>query len=63
VRGRRELNFSDWSARQARRGRESAEKIREGEMPPASYLLMHPEARLAAAEQEQLIQGLAASLR
>ena len=63
VRGRRALNFSDWNARQARRGRESAEQIREGKMPPATYLLMHSEAQLSTAEQQQLIQGLQASLR
>ena len=37
--------------------------IREGEMPPAVYLPMHPAARLTAAEREQLVQGLLNSLR
>lgn len=31
-------------------------------MPPANYLPLHPEARLSAAEQAQLIEGLRKSL-
>ena len=31
-------------------------------MPPRSYLLMHPEARLTAAERDQLARGLDATL-
>lgn len=75
--GREALNFSEWGVAQARAeageagaGREGheaadevAEVIREGEMPPANYLVMHPEARLTATEQQQLIDGLQASLR
>lgn len=44
-------------------GEESAEMIREGEMPPRSYLLMHPEAKLTPAEQQLLADGLLRSLR
>ncbi|HXV97521.1 MAG TPA: heme-binding domain-containing protein [Anaerolineae bacterium] len=33
----------------------------EGEMPPAQFLLTHPEARLTDAEKQQLIRGLTAS--
>ena len=39
-----------------------AQQIRSGTMPPADYLLLHPEARLTDAEKEQLIQGLQKSL-
>lgn len=63
---RRELNFSEWSEKASRGGRmaeEAGEVIREGEMPPAQYLLMHPEADLTAAEKELLAKGLEASLR
>ena len=64
--GREHLNFSEWTG--ATRGRENpadeaGEKIAEGEMPPASYLWMHPDARLTDAEKQQLIDGLNASLR
>jgi hypothetical protein len=31
-------------------------------MPPRSYLLLHPEARLTDAEREQLARGLDATL-
>lgn len=59
--GREKLNFSEWGM-----GRqevdEVVEVIREGEMPPAMYVLAHPEARLTAAEKEQLISGLIRSL-
>ncbi len=59
LRGRRGLNFSEWGNSQ--RGlRELTGIMREGEMPPASYLLTHPQARLSAAEKAQLVQGLAA---
>lgn len=57
--GRRELNFSVWSQGE---GDEAAEAVRDGEMPPRSYTLLHPEARLTDAEREQLARGLDASL-
>ena len=59
--GRRELNFSEWGG-PGEEADEAAETVREREMPPRSYLLMHPEARLTAAEREQLARGLDASL-
>jgi len=59
--GRRELNFSEWN-RGNSEGGEAAEEVREGEMPPRSYLLLHPHARLTDAEREQLARGLDASL-
>lgn len=59
--GRRRLNFSDWTA--SRRTRDAAESIRRGEMPPLQYLLIHPTARLSAAEKTALEQGLQATLR
>jgi len=62
--GRRSFNFSDWqNVRGERRGAgEMAEVIRTGWMPPASYLLTHPQAHLTQAEQDALIQGLSATL-
>jgi hypothetical protein len=59
--GRRVLNFSEWGRGNAEAD-EAADEVREGEMPPSSYVLLHPEARLTAAEREQLARGLDASL-
>ncbi len=62
VRGRRSLNFSDWGAvsseGEGRGFNEMGRTIQRGSMPPASYLLLHPEARLTDAEKQQLITGL-----
>jgi hypothetical protein len=55
--GRRAMNFSEWGRNGLDAG-EIAEVIQEGEMPPAQYKLMHPTARLTAAEKEVMIQGL-----
>lgn len=57
--GRQRLNFSEWNRPQE--GDDAAEQVTRGEMPPAIFLAMHPEARLTAAEKEQLIQGLRAT--
>jgi hypothetical protein len=54
--GRHELNFSEWGRNSE--ADEAAETVRSGEMPPKSYLLLHPEARLTDAEREQLARGL-----
>jgi mono/diheme cytochrome c family protein len=58
--GREHLNFSEWNRRQ--RSGESAETVREGEMPPNYYTVTHPNARLSDAEMQALAQGLTASL-
>jgi hypothetical protein len=58
--GRGYLNFSEWGAgREAEEAEELAEVVLEGEMPPRSYLPLHPEASLSRAEKEALGQGLA----
>jgi hypothetical protein len=59
--GRRVLNFSEWD-RPQEEAHESAESVREGEMPPWFYLLPRPHARLSAAERDALIAGLDATL-
>ena len=59
--GRHALNFSDWSRTYEEAG-ESGETVREGEMPPWSYTLMHPAARLSAAEKAELAKGLDATI-
>jgi hypothetical protein len=59
--GREALNFSaldTTSERGADAAGEAAETVRKGEMPPVDYLLMHPEARLDAAQKDQLARGL-----
>ena len=57
--GRQKFNVSEWNRPQE--GDEAAKLVSEGEMPPAIYLPTHPEARLTAAEKEQLIRGLQAT--
>jgi hypothetical protein len=60
--GRRALNFSAWD-RPQEEADDAAEVVRSEEMPPAIYLLVHPEARLSAAERATLAAGLAATVR
>ena len=56
--GRRELDFSTWTAyppaRKIRKLRKSADEVAKGKMPPWYYALVHPEARLTAAERAML---------
>lgn len=60
-RARARLNFSEQGV-----GEISAEEviaaIESGSMPPAQYLLLHPEAQLSEPEKAQLIVGLRATL-
>ena len=57
--GRSELNFSEWDRAQ-KEAQEAAKTVVNGEMPPRSYVALHPESRLSSTEQAQLIQGLQA---
>jgi hypothetical protein len=59
--GRRRLNFSAWD-RPQRDAEEAAETVEDGSMPPLYYLFAHPAARLSAAEEQQLISGLEATI-
>ncbi len=75
VEGREDLNFSDWD-RHLRAdtvdpddpfpaktlSARIADEIRSGDMPPGTYRLLHPDARLTDAEQEALIAGLQATV-
>lgn len=56
--GRAALNFSEW-VRPQRDAKEAPKEVREGDMPPIAYTLIHAGARLSAADQERLAQGLA----
>lgn len=60
--GRRALNFSEWQ-KPFEDASEAGQTVRQETMPPGSYILMHPEARLSAAERQQLARGLDASIR
>jgi hypothetical protein len=63
IRGRRELNFSDWNQGQTRKVREIQQVIQRGEMPPSNYTWLHPDAVLSSAEKQALITGLQNSLK
>jgi hypothetical protein len=63
--GREHLNVSAWGqaheAHEEHEGHEISEVVEEGNMPPAKYLILHPEAKLSATQKQQLIQGLTAT--
>jgi hypothetical protein len=59
VEGRGRLNFSTWD-RGEREAHEGAETVEEGSMPPRQYTLLHPDAKLSAAEKAELIAALEA---
>jgi hypothetical protein len=56
--GRSHLNFSKWGTytekRQHKKARELWEEVEDGEMPLSQYLLLHPEAKLSAADKAVL---------
>lgn len=56
--GRQALNFSEWGRPQD--VREMVETVTEGSMPPRSYEILHPSARLSAEERAQLAAALQA---
>jgi len=60
---RGDLNFSDWpvsdSEAQEHVFEEIREEVGEGEMPLASYLVMHPRARLSDEERDLLMRWAA----
>jgi hypothetical protein len=57
VEGRQKLNFSTWGQGEVETG-EIGEVIQKGEMPPETYLVLHPSAKLSSSEKEVLLQGL-----
>ena len=59
--GRETLNFTEWDHEQ-RHAKHAANEVREGDMPPWYYRVMHPEARLSDGEKAALIDGLVATL-
>jgi mono/diheme cytochrome c family protein len=59
--GRRKFNVSAWGYQEENEAGEAVELYQHGEMPPRSYLPLHPEARLNAADRQALIDGLFAT--
>jgi hypothetical protein len=53
---RRHLNFSEWD-KPHHHDKDIGEQVNGGEMPPSSYLLMHPSARLTPSERQDLTVG------
>jgi hypothetical protein len=62
--GRGELNFSTWdaypAAKKAKKLKETADEVAEGEMPPWYYVMMHAPARLSEADRAALAAWTAA---
>ena len=56
------FSFSSWKSGDISPER-AARVVREREMPPSRYLMLHPEARLADAEIEALALGFLQSLK
>ncbi len=56
--GREHFNVSLWGVQEKNEGKKAAKELKEGEMPPAIYTLMHPKARLSDVERKALIEGL-----
>jgi hypothetical protein len=59
--GRSEMNFSEWSKPQDEADKAS-KMVRKERMPLRKYLLLHPDARLSAAERDVLASGLDATI-
>jgi mono/diheme cytochrome c family protein len=57
--GRQALNWSEWGRGQE--GGDAAEAVSQGQMPPFTYTLTHPSAKLSAADRAAFIRGLVAT--
>ncbi|MBW8826477.1 MAG: heme-binding domain-containing protein [Acidobacteria bacterium] len=62
--GRSALNFDKWPSGLGEGAHDAAETVRDGSMPPSYYTWfgLHSNARLTAAERDQLARGLLATL-
>ena len=64
--GRKEINFSEWGSYYPRTRRRKLEwmgrALHEEEMPPWSYRLMHPSARLTEADRAGLLRWIESAL-
>jgi hypothetical protein len=65
LKGRKELNFSEWDQlgpnKKARKLKEMREQIEEGEMPPFLYTLVYGKAKLTDQAAQQLLLDVAAA--
>jgi hypothetical protein len=56
--GREKMDFSTWNlyspVKQAEMLRKAGKEVKEGDMPPLRYRIMHPEARLTAEDKRTL---------
>ena len=59
--GRAVLNFSEWDRAQEET-KDLIEVVEDGEMPPANYMLLHPDARLSDEERATLLAALQVAL-
>jgi hypothetical protein len=59
--GRGDLNFSEWDKPQRAGFNDARKEMGDGDMPPWSYLLLHPETKLSDQEKMQLVDGLGAT--
>ena len=57
--GRHELNFSHWNE-DAGEADDAADAVSGGSMPPRTYTVLHPDARLTDEEADQLVAALEA---
>ena len=58
IEGRMHINFSDWNRPDEQHVDEFQKVFNEHSMPPPQYLLLHPEAKLSAEENQKLFDGL-----
>ena len=58
---RGKVNFTEWEKPQ-KKAHDAAEEVRDREMPPWIYTLMHRESRLSAEERDTLAKGLFATI-
>ena len=56
--GREHFNVSMWGVQKKNKGKDAAQEVREGEMPPFFYLPTHPEAKLSDVQKAELASGL-----
>ena len=59
--GRATLNFSEWQRPQDANLEDVVAVLRDDEMPPIQYRLIHSEARLSDAQRQELERGIVAS--
>ena len=67
VKGRKKMNFSQWSkipvAKQEARLNEICEEIKSDEMPLPPYLILHGDAKLSQADKDVLCQWVETELK